>query len=526
MRIPTWSADASARPAEDATPLPRRFDAADPEASLARVHALGPRDPVHGAVLPGDVRPGDPVFAQVRVAGAPGPGASGQVWRMSPLGVELVRSPALAAVSPGDALDLTLRVGGSVSSFTGLRVAAVRIDRGREIVALRWSEAGPADEEGAPGEKRSSSRFACERDWLPTGVTPNAVRYDDQIHFRIADISRTGMQLVTSLRNKFLIPGVEFTGTCTFPTMGQAEIAFRVVRVRIAQHGAKRCLALGVTWSVPDPRTRELVGQYLLQFGPGTSVQELRETGFHVRSSSRALDFGAVRTEEEYREVLALRRIAYLRAGKVGSGARDEDMADALDARSRILVAKYRGRIVACVRLLFPPTPDSPLKHEDYLTLPSGAPPRDEIVELSKFCTHPDFRGSDLFYTLVKHCALTTMQSGRRYAVMSCTDELVKPYGRVGFRKLGASYVHPTMKLEHHLMMAEVARVVSGKHVNPVIWNLMGGWELWSFARLCGVAPGSRLLDARVAVWRLFGPAARAALALHLKRKGARGWRR
>ncbi len=524
MRIPTSSADASARPDEDAAPPTRGFGASAPEGPQARVHALGPRDPVHGPVLPGDVRPGDPVFARVRLAGTPGPGTSAQVWRMSPLGVELVRSTALAAVSPGDALDLTLRVGGSASTFGALRVAAVRMDRGRAIVALRWSE--PAGDEGAPGEKRSASRFACERDWLPTGVTPNAVRYDDQIHFRIVDISRTGMQLVTSLRNKFLIPGVEFTGSCTFPTMGQAEIAFRVVRVRVAQHGAKRCLALGVTWSVPDPRARELVGQYLLQFGPETSVQALRETGFHVRSSSRALDFGAVRTEEEYREVLALRRLAYLRAGKAGPEVRDEDMADALDARSRILVAKYRGRIVACVRLLFPPTPDSPLKHEDYLALPPGTPPRDEIVELSKFCTHPEFRGSDLFYTLVKHCALTTLQSGRRYAVMSCTDELVKPYGRVGFRKLGASYVHPGMKLEHHLMMAEVARVVSGKHVNPVIWNLMGGWELWSFARLCGVAPASRLLDARVALWRLFGPAARAALALHLRRKGARGWRR
>jgi predicted GNAT family N-acyltransferase len=255
-------------------------------------------------------------------------------------------------------------------------------------------------------------------------------------------------------------------------------------------------------------------------------VQELRETGFHVQSSSRAVDFGAIRTDGEYREVLALRRVAYLRAGKVGPGAREEDMGDALDARSRILVAKYRGRIVASVRLMFPPSADAPLKHEDYVALPPGTPARDEVVELSKFCTHPEFRGSDLFYTLVKHCALTTMQSGRRYAVMSCTDELVRPYGRVGFRKLGASYVHPTMGLEHHLMIAEVNKVVAGKDVNPVVWNLIGGSELWSFARLCGVAPESRLLHARVSLWRVFGPLARAALRLHLRRKGARGWRR
>jgi predicted GNAT family N-acyltransferase len=510
-------------PPRSAPELPRgRFDGVD--GATARVHPLAARDPIHGAISPADVRPGDPVSAHVRVASRADELAA-QVWRLSPLGVELVRSPALASVAPGDVLDVTLRVGASTTTFAALRVAALRSDRGREILAVRWSEPA-AKTEPSPDEKRGASRFLCEREWLPTGVAANAVRYDDRIHFRIVDISRDGMQLVTSLRNKFLIPGVEFSGTCTFPTMGQAEIRFQVVHARVVQHGATRSLALGVTWSVEDPGTRELVGQYLLQFGPGASVQQLRETGFHVRSSSRAMDFGAVRSEEEYREVLALRRLAYVHAGKTGPEATDEQMADALDARSRILVAKYRGRIVATVRLLFPPTPDSPLKHQDYVTLPPGTPPHDEIVELSKFCTHPEFRGSDLFYTLVKHCALTTLQSGRRYAVMSCTDELVKAYGRVGFRPLGASYVHPTMKLEHHLMMAEVARVVSGKHVNPVVWNLMGGWELWSFSRLCGVAPESRLLEARVAVWRLFGPLARAAAAFHVRRKGARGWRR
>ena len=301
-----------------------------------------------------------------------------------------------------------------------------------------------------------------------------------------------------------------------------------MVHARVAQHGATRCLALGVTcpYEVPGRRGRSSIGQYLLRFGPGASVQQLRETGFHVRSSSRAMDFGAVRSEEEYREVLALRRLAYVHAGKAGPEATDEQMADALDARSRILVAKYRGRIVATVRLLFPPTPDAPLKHEDYVALPAGTPPRDEIVELSKFCTHPEFRGSDLFYTLVKHCALTTLQSARRFAVMSCTDEPVKAYGRSSASGPGRLLRPPDDGLEHHLMMAEAARVVSGKHVNPVVWNLMGGWDLWSFATPLRRGAGEQALAARVAVWRLFGPLARAAVALHLRRKGARGWRR
>jgi hypothetical protein len=235
------------------------------DGSAARVHPLGARDQIHGSVIPADVRPGDPISACVRTAGALGEGAAAPVWRISPLGVELVRTAPLRAVSAGDALDVTMRVGASVSSFPALRVAAIRSDRGRELVALRWAEPAAGNDRPA-SERRSVSRFGCEREWLPTGTVANAVRYDDRIRFRIADISRSGMQLLTSLRNKFLIPGVEFTGSCTFPTVGQAEIAFRVVRAGLAQDGAKRFVALGVTWSVRDPEVRELVGQYLLQY--------------------------------------------------------------------------------------------------------------------------------------------------------------------------------------------------------------------------------------------------------------------
>ena len=49
-----------------------------------------------------------------------------------------------------------------------------------------------------------------------------------------------------------------------------------------------------------------------------------------------------------------MRRLAYVRAKKVREDVKDVDMADDFDARSRILFAKYRGQIVASVRLMFP----------------------------------------------------------------------------------------------------------------------------------------------------------------------------
>ncbi|HSD18923.1 MAG TPA: GNAT family N-acetyltransferase [Anaeromyxobacter sp.] len=476
------------------------------DATSARVHPLGARDPIHGAIFPADVRPGDPIIARVRTAGAPGEGAPAPVWRISPLGVEFVRTAALAAASPGDAVDVTLRVGKSESRFEGLRVVATRGDRGRELVALRWSDACDSDERAPAGERRDAARWSCGHEYLPTGVAANSVRFDEHLHFRILDISRTGMRLVTSLRNKYLIPGVRLEATCAFPTVGEVKISFRVVRAHVTVEDGNKYLAVGATWSVRDRRVRDRVAQYLLRFGPGTTLRALRADAFEPSTASDAFEYGYVRTDDDYRDVLALRRLAYVAAGKVGPDARNEDMADAFDERSRILIARHQGKIVGTMRLMFPATATDPLKHAEYLTLPASMPPLVQLVEISKASTHPDYRGGDLFYSMTVRAAVTTVQAGRRYLFMSSTQPLVPIYRKLGVRKMGASYVHPTMHLEHHLLLGDAPRIMMGQGMNPIFWNAVKGRDVWDYACLCGIVEQTLAHRARVLVWRMFAP--------------------
>jgi predicted GNAT family N-acyltransferase len=492
--------------ARDPAALGGEPDHVTPVAGVGGVSPFDVRDPVHGVVSPADVRPGDPIRARVRRGGVQEVGA--QVWRISPFGVELVRTLALASVVPGDALDLTVHMGTSVSEFRKLLVVSLREERGREILALRWSHPAPRALEKVAGEQRDGSRWSCLPEYLPSGITPNAVRLYDHVHFRIADISGTGMQLLTSLRNKFIIPGVTFEATCTFPTLGSTRVEFHVVHTRVVQHGGKKFLSVGTTYRLPERRAPDLLGQYLLQFGPGTSLQELRATGFRIRTSLPAVEFGSVRTDDEYREILALRRLAYVHAKKVSEDAKDLDMADEFDAQSRILFARYQGRMVASLRVMFPSGAADPLKHEEYVRLPETLPPRDELVELSKACTHPDFRGSDLFYGLAKLATLTIAQAGRRWMLMSCTDGLVRVYTAFGWRRMSLSYVHPSMKLEHHLLLGDVPAMLAGQGTNPIFWNLTVGREIWEFAKMCNVVPDTLRSRTRVFVWRLFKPLA------------------
>jgi hypothetical protein len=461
---------------------------------------------VHGSIHPADVRPGDPVAARTRPSVARDRrDVPVQVWRLSPLGVELVRPAALGAVQVGTRIDLAIQIGNDRTTFTGLEVAAVHEERGRTLLAARWRD---ADElRGDRARRRLGARWACQPDYLPTGIAPGAVRYGDFVHFRIAEISKTGMQLLTSMRNKFLVPGATFEATCAFPTLEQVKIAFRVVQARLVEDGRKQALSLGVTWEAQGDRAAEVIGQYLLQFGPGASPEQLRAEGFRVRSTSVAFDFGSVRTEEEYAEVLALRRLAYIHAKKVAPDASPEQMGDEFDARSRIITARYRGRLIGSTRVVFARSETDRLKHDDYVELPAWLPPRTEIIESSKTCTHPDFRGNDLFYSLLKHMALVTFQARRRWLLMSCTDGLRPLYKKLGCKDVGVTYVHPTMGIKHHVMIGDVLSMLVGG-MNPIAWNLAIGPDLWRYAKRCGVIPRSAWLEVKIRLIQLLKPVA------------------
>lgn len=481
---------------------------------------------IHGAVVPADVRPGDPVAALVRAPGRSRRATPAQVWRVSPLGVELVRPAELGVAGVGEELELLLRIGRSTAAFPSLPVISTCSELGRELLGLTW--APRTADAPACAEHRRAPRWACEGEYLPTGIAPSPARYGDFVFFRVVDVSWRGMRLETSLRNKLLVPGVALDATCTFPTQdqGQVHLGLRVVHSRVVRRGEKLVLSVGVQYGAGAARARETIGQYLLQFGSGATVSELCAAGFRIPASSRALDFGSVRTAEEYDDVLRLRRLAYVHARKLSEDTKDVDMADGFDRRSRILVARHRGRAVATSRLMFPESTTDRLNHDEFLTLPPDLPPRDQLVEVFKTCTHPAYRGSDLFSTFLQHIGLTILQAGRRYALMSATDALARVYERFGFRRVGVSYEHPRMRLRHHLMLLDVASVVAARRIGPIAWNLVAGRELWSFARLCGAVPGDRWSVARVRLYALFRPLGALVRALYdrkLRRAGRRG---
>ena len=378
-------------------------------------------------------------------------------------------------------------------------------------MGVRLVEAPEADFDGV--ERRRAARWICGEHFVPVCVAMNPARFNDFVYFRVKDISPDGMKLYTSLRNKFLVRGMKLQCIASFPLISQITINTVIENVHLTTENGKDYLAVGVSLGALTPQERQVLGQYLIQFGDGVSVERLRKEGMAPSSISPALEFSFVRTLEDYREVLKLRLLAYKTAEKIPASYTADDMGDIYDTRSRIVIGKYKGRIVATAGLVFNEYHDR-MEIEEDVDWPEALPRRDQMVEVIRNCTHPDFRGSDVLMAMFQFIAITVLQAKRRFVVIGCTHDLVGLYSRIGMERQDIEYRHGKLNdSEHTVMLGDIPRAMSGASVNPLFWNAVwsttAGYMIDS--ELLRPTPGDQL---RMNVYRLFRP-----LSAHLQRR-------
>lgn len=458
---------------------------------------------IHGVISPVDIRSGELVKAHIRFFGSAIDYKTYRVWRLSPLGVEIVMPSDDPLYQKGTVIDLKMVIAGQVCNFGGVIVSNIVNDRGVCVVGVRLTSR--VDSFISEEDRRNRQRWQCLEPFSPTGVAVNPALYNDFIYFKIADISQSGMRLITSLRNKYIIPQMHFEALVNFPMVGQVTIKFEVTRARAISLGGKDVLELGAKIHNFDKMLAETIGQYVLQFGPGVTPKDVMAESLAIRSVSIAADFQFVRSEEDYKEVLQLRHKAYSAAGKIDPSSRPEDRSDIFDSRSRIVIGRYKGKVVASCRMIFSQAEDI-MEQEQFVTFPADFPRRDEVVEITRACTDPDFRGSDLLMAMCRFVALTVVQSKRNWIVICATDEMIPVYQRMGYKTTNLAYNHTALgNLKHTVMYGNVPEALTGKGMNPIYWNLLWG-DVSKYMLNYGIIQGDPLAMARVAFYRLFGP--------------------
>ncbi|MFW7378738.1 MAG: GNAT family N-acyltransferase [Oligoflexus sp.] len=275
------------------------------------------------------------------------------------------------------------------------------------------------------------------------------------------------VHLINPRRSFALETGRNYQFTFLFPD-GKCEHCRGKISYQMSGNGA-----FGILLRRPSTRFRNSMGQILFQSSSEHTPKKIRESGLLAGSLRHLVHYHIIETQEEYQELLALRFQAYQKAGKISAKGKIEDMGDRFDQRSKILVAKHLGKIVASMRLILNGEQE-PGEHEQFVHFPHYFPSRSEIIEITRVCTDPNYRGSDLLQGLFQFASKVTISLDRPWILGSSTPALLPLYRKIGFLPSELKYIHQDLNHEAHVIfMAHKDDILFGRNVGAIHWNVM-----------------------------------------------------
>ncbi len=389
----------------------------------------------------------------------------------SPFGIEFINKGF--NFKQGEPINIRIKLAGDETEFSGLVVTSVHEDNGVRLAGVRTFVKDKLEQSEYLGsDRRSHRRWNCSEDFLPTGTAPNPVRYNDYILFRVEDISKGGLKIITSMRNKFVGIGQRLECTLSLPYVGTVRVDVKVKHVNTTFYRGKEFMVIGLEFLKTDTILLRSLGEYLLNFAKDVSVKSLNSEGFGINSVSKWLDFSYVKTEEEYKEVLDLRLRAYKSVGKVSKDTRAQDMSTEFDTKTTILVAKHNGKIVASVAYVLPNN-EQEILYSKYISYPKDFPKITEIGSSWRFCVDKSFRKADTTYSLISYLAWNIIKNNRRYLYTSATKELLDFYRKCGAKKIAIPYNNKSLvtPVDDNIILMDTHEVLRGKGIGPKYWN-------------------------------------------------------
>jgi hypothetical protein len=214
------------------------------------------------------------------------------------------------------------------------------------------------------------------------------------------------------------------------------------------------------------------IAEFLLMSQPGLTIKELGDKGFSVADLERAFLFRCANQPAQFDGILRLRLEAAQRDGRWVGETDLAKMRDPWDKHARQLYCEVNSRVVAAARIVFNNGLHERSEHVSYgAELPAWLWEAG-FVEGSRLCTHPDFRGAELFFHVIRHVSRIVTQSGYRYLVLNCVDGLVPIYKRtVGVFSLNQRFHTPFMQDRAlNLLCVDLRAMQIGANFMPSTW--------------------------------------------------------
>jgi len=413
-------------------------------------------DDIHGGLQPTDVRETDNIIARVRRKDRQAEYETVRVWRLSPLGVDLVQ-PSRERYKTGDRLDLQLVVDGKRSQFVGLVVSQISSQDCRTLFGTRLL-AESKDPIDYQSEQRHAIRWVCSEHHLPRAIAPSPGRFNEFLLFQIRNISEAGLLLVTGIENSFLIPKMVLTLSINLPMVGDTVQSVEIVWMRIGTDGATDVLEIGVRMTDLEYKTRALLGQYLVQFARDVSLEQLVNSGFSPTNITQGIRFDSVKTEDDYNELLRLRSDSENGNGKL------ENFVEGKDRLCRLVIGRVGNQVVAAARVRYPELRDR-LSCESYQSWDDSYPRSDQLIEVDdiRIDIEQEFEAQTILALFNYICTACTSDSRQNVLVYSNKYKLFEVAGWKVVANSGETYA----------LIGNAYQAIRGKLTDPFKWNLV-----------------------------------------------------
>jgi len=437
-----------------------------------------PYSEIHDEIFPTDVKPTKEISAKLRPRDSGVEFESIRVHASNPLGIEII-APDFLQIHQGMPIDVQLQTARQITNFEGLVVEISEDSPSFRVAGIRLF--GKKENKFKNRNRRNAARWICSSQHYPVATSPNPVEFNDFLYLRIKDISSSGFRAITSLRNKFLVPGMQLSLQISFPMVGHINVAATIARAKLTAEDGKDYLELGFEFNTTSRPDRTTIGQYLAQFGEPGATNPLVEDELTKAISKNQIQHKFVRTETEFRDTLELRQLTTTTQPREAQPSPEPMASDIYDARSRILNWSYKGCCVGTARTTFCDQDDT-LPIEKWMDLPREFPRRDQLAEISGISTHPGFRDFDVMANILQRCSILCLQAKRSFLIVGVPSSAMRSFEELGLVNSGLTYIDSgAPEGTMHVLYGDIERIISGKNTGLLVWS--GIWkEVYNYA--------------------------------------------
>lgn len=312
---------------------------------------------------------------------------------------------------------------------------------------------------------RQNHRFSCPEYFRPTAFCEDKIFFNEYLFFQVINFSSKGMQIKTSLRNKSLFPGMIQEFTLNMPMHGIFKVRAKITYVRKEGND----YLVGASFAVENKAFLSSLSEYLFATS-NVTLRDIKKSGLPVHGIEKALSFSYPSSAVDWDEIAALRMRSYQAAGKFGDVDDPQKTIDEFDAYSRHIICKVHRKIIAAGRVVFV---NGDKERSEHYKLGVAVPQwvwNHQVCEFSRACTHPSYRGGDIFINLLRQFGRVAYQGGAKIVLANCNDNLWPLYKKVGFKKMGVKF-DAFGTQDCHLIYTDIHKLFKGQSGSFLGWN-------------------------------------------------------